>query len=85
VRSQAGGERTPHSCMKAATGYRVQRSFATKWAPSLRQARSSRLYVRTYTAEQMGSPVSMEEQQAVLQGSRKDAAQFGVTIVERPY
>jgi hypothetical protein len=45
----------------------------------------SRLYFQTYTSEQMGSPVSMEEQHAVLQGLRKDAAQFGVTVVERPH
>jgi hypothetical protein len=44
----------------------------------------SKLYFQTYTAEQMGSPVSMEEQQAVLQGLRKYAAQFGVAIEERP-
>ena len=44
----------------------------------------SKLYFQTYTAEQMGSPVSMEKQQALLQGLRKYAAQFGVTIEERP-
>jgi hypothetical protein len=44
----------------------------------------SKLYFQTYTAEQMGSPVSTEKQQAVLQGLRKYAAQFGVTIEERP-
>lgn len=44
----------------------------------------SKLYFQTYTAEQMSSPVSMEKQQAVLQGLRKYAAQFGVTIEERP-
>jgi hypothetical protein len=46
--------------------------------------RGSKLYFQTYTAEQMGSPVSMEKQQAVLQELRKFAAQFGVTIEERP-
>jgi hypothetical protein len=46
--------------------------------------RGSKLYFQTYTAEQMGSPVSMEKQQAALQGLRKFAAQFGVTIEERP-
>ena len=46
--------------------------------------RGSKLYFQTYTAEQMGSPASMENQQAVLQGLRKFAAQFGVTIEERP-
>jgi hypothetical protein len=46
--------------------------------------RGSKLYYQTYTAEQMGSPVSMEKQQAVLQGLRKYAAQFGVSIEERP-
>lgn len=44
----------------------------------------SKLYFQTYTAEQTGSPVSTEKQQAVLQGLRKYAAQFGVTIEERP-
>jgi hypothetical protein len=37
-----------------------------------------------HLAEQMGSPVSMEKQQAVLQRLGKYAAQFGVTIEERP-
>jgi hypothetical protein len=46
--------------------------------------RGLKLYFQTYTEGQMGSPVSMEEQQAVLQGLRKYAAQFGVTIEERP-
>jgi hypothetical protein len=46
--------------------------------------RGAKLYFQTYTAEQMGSPVSMEKQQAVLQGLRKYAGQFGVTIEERP-
>jgi hypothetical protein len=46
--------------------------------------RGSKLYFQTYTMEQMGSPVSMEKQQAVLQGLRKDATRFGVTIEERP-
>jgi hypothetical protein len=46
--------------------------------------RGSKLYFQTYTAEQMVSPVSMEKQQAVLQGLRKYAAPFGVTIEERP-
>jgi hypothetical protein len=46
--------------------------------------RGSKLYFQTYTAEQMGSPVSMEKQQAVLQGLRKYAAQFGVIVEERP-
>lgn len=46
--------------------------------------KGSKLYFQTYTAQQMGSPVSMEKQQAVLQGLRKFAAQFGVTIEERP-
>jgi hypothetical protein len=46
--------------------------------------RGSKLYFQTYTAEQMGSPVSMEKQQAVLQELRKYAAQFGVTLEERP-
>ncbi|HEX4267352.1 MAG TPA: hypothetical protein VHY36_05660 [Steroidobacteraceae bacterium] len=46
--------------------------------------RGSQLYFQTYTAEQMGSPVSMEKQQAVLQGLRKYAAQFGVIVEERP-
>jgi hypothetical protein len=46
--------------------------------------RGSKLYFQTYTAEQMGSPVSMEKQQAVLQGLRKYAAQYGVSIDERP-
>lgn len=45
----------------------------------------TKLYFQTYTAEQMGSPVSMEKQQAVLQGLRKYAVQFGVTVVERPH
>jgi hypothetical protein len=44
----------------------------------------SKLYFQTYTAEQMSSPVSMEKQEAVLQGLRQYAAQFGVTIEERP-
>jgi len=44
----------------------------------------TKLYFQTYSVEQMGSPVSMEKQQAVLQGLRKYAAQFGVTIDERP-
>lgn len=44
----------------------------------------SKLYFQTYTAEQMGSPVSMEKQQAVLQGLRKYAAQYGISIDERP-
>ena len=44
----------------------------------------SKLYFQTYTAEQAGSPVSTEKQQAVLQRLRKYAAQFGVTIEERP-
>jgi len=44
----------------------------------------SKLYFQTYTAEQTGSPVSTEKQQAVLQGLRKYAAQFGVIIEERP-
>ena len=47
--------------------------------------RGSKLYFQTYTAEQMGSPVSTEKQQAVLQGLRKYAEQFDVTIVERPH
>jgi hypothetical protein len=46
--------------------------------------RGSKLYFQTYTAEQMGSPVSMEKQQAVLRELRKYAAQFGVIIEERP-
>jgi hypothetical protein len=46
--------------------------------------RGAKLYFQTYTAEQMGSPVSMEKQRAVLQGLRKYAGQFGVTIEERP-
>jgi len=46
--------------------------------------RGAKLYFQTYSAEQMGSPVSMEKQQAVLQGLRKYAAQFGVIIEERP-
>jgi hypothetical protein len=46
--------------------------------------RGSKLYFQTYRAEQMGSPVSMEKQQAVLQGLRKYAARFGVTVEERP-
>ena len=46
--------------------------------------RGSRLFFQTFTAQQMSSPVSMERQQAVLQGLRKYAAQFGVTIEERP-
>jgi hypothetical protein len=46
--------------------------------------RGSRLYFQTYTGQQMSSPVSMEKQQEVLQGLRKHAAQFGVTIEERP-
>jgi len=44
----------------------------------------TKLYFQTYTAEQMSSPVSMGKQQAVLQGLRKYAAGFGVTIEERP-
>jgi hypothetical protein len=43
----------------------------------------SKFYFQMYTAEQMGSPVSPEKQQAVLQGLRTYAAQFGVTIEER--
>lgn len=46
--------------------------------------RGAKLYFQTYTAEQMGSPVSMEKQRAVLQRLRKYAGQFGVTIEERP-
>jgi hypothetical protein len=46
--------------------------------------KGSKLYFQTYTAQQMGSPVSMEKQQAVLQGLRKYAAQYGVSIDERP-
>jgi len=46
--------------------------------------RGSKLYFQTYTAEQMSQPVSVEKQQAVLQELRKYAAQFGVTIEERP-
>jgi hypothetical protein len=46
--------------------------------------RGAKLYFQTYSAEQMGSPVSMGKQQAVLQGLRKYAGQFGVTIEERP-
>ena len=45
--------------------------------------RGAQLYFQTYTAEQ-GSPVSLKKQQAVLQGLRKYASQFGVTIEERP-
>ena len=45
----------------------------------------TKLYFQTYTAGQMGSPVSMEKQQAVLQGLRVYAARFGVTIDERPH
>lgn len=33
--------------------------------------RGSKLYFQTYTAEQMSNPVSMEKQQALLQGLRK--------------
>jgi hypothetical protein len=46
--------------------------------------RGAKLYFQTFTAEQMGSPVSMEKQQAVLQRLRKYAAQFDVIIDERP-
>ena len=46
--------------------------------------RGAKLYFQTYTAEQMSAPVDMEKQQAVLQGLRKYAGQFGVTIEERP-
>ena len=46
--------------------------------------RGSRLYFRTYTAEQMPNPIRMEKQQAVLQGLRTYAAQFGVTVEEWP-
>jgi len=46
--------------------------------------RGSRLYFQTYTGQQMSSPVSMEKQHALLEGLRKYAAQFGVTIEERP-
>ena len=46
--------------------------------------KGTKLYFQTYTAEQMGSQVSTEKQRAVLQGLRKYAAQFGVTIEERP-
>lgn len=46
--------------------------------------RGSKLYFQTYTAEQMGSPVSMEKQQAVLGGLRRYAAHFGVIVEERP-
>lgn len=46
--------------------------------------KGSKLYFQTYTAEQMGSPVSMEKQQAVMQGLRKYAAKFGVVIEEKP-
>ena len=45
--------------------------------------RGAQLYFQTYTAEQ-GSPVSLKKQQAVLQGLRKYAGQFGVMIEERP-
>jgi hypothetical protein len=46
--------------------------------------RGSMLYFQTYTAAQMSQPVSMEKQQALLQGLRKYAAKFGVSIEERP-
>ena len=46
--------------------------------------RGAQLYFQTYTAEQMSAPVNMEKQQAELQGLRKHAGQFGVTIEERP-
>jgi hypothetical protein len=46
--------------------------------------RGSRLYFQTYTGQQMSSPISMEKQQALLQGLRKHALQFGVSIEERP-
>jgi len=53
------------------------------WKPS-QMTRGSKLYFQIHTAEQTGSPVSTEKQQAVLQELRKYAAQFGVTIEERP-
>jgi hypothetical protein len=46
--------------------------------------RGAKLYFQTYTAEQMGSPVSMAKQRALLQELREYAGQFGVTIEERP-
>jgi len=46
--------------------------------------KGSKMYFQTYTAQQMGSPVSMEKQQAVLQTLRKHAARYGVSIEERP-
>lgn len=42
--------------------------------------RGSTFYFVTHKAEEMSAPVSMEKQQAVFQGLRKYAAQFGVTI-----
>jgi hypothetical protein len=46
--------------------------------------KGSKLYFQTYIAEQMGSPVSMEKQLAVLEVLRRYAQQFGVIIEERP-
>jgi hypothetical protein len=46
--------------------------------------RGSRVYFRTMTPEQMSKPISMENQQAVLQGLRRHAAQFGVIVEEWP-
>jgi hypothetical protein len=46
--------------------------------------KGTKLYFQTLTAGQMGSPVSMEKQQAVLQRLSKYAAQFGVILEERP-
>jgi len=46
--------------------------------------KGSKLYFVTYAADQMSNPVSMGKQQAVLQRLRKYAAQFGVTVEERP-
>ena len=47
--------------------------------------RGSKLYFQTFTPGQMSSQVSMGKQQAVLEGLRKYAAQFGVTVEERPH
>jgi hypothetical protein len=46
--------------------------------------RGSKLYFQTYTGQQMSRPVSLIKQQALLQRLRRHAAQFGVTIEERP-
>jgi hypothetical protein len=46
--------------------------------------KGSRFYFQTYTPEQMGSPVSMERQLAVLEGLREYASRSGVLIEKRP-